>query len=361
VRLYPYDVAPNVDTTGDGVADDGSLSGSSELVAERIRQEIQQRVEIAGIEVLEARITYLAYATEIAAVMLQRQQASAIIDARKMIVDGAVGMVEMALERLNEGGRLVAVVGRGMADANYSKYWNKVREQYTIRANIGIDGENYKKYGTTFDVQIVVIDKTGPQGDQKTLTGYYKDLAEIPQALEGIRNDRNAETERKPGITGNQKPAAPAEAKPEPVRSAVDQANAEAGGERESDRRDHDGRGSRESGSADVQRTGGNEEAVRNARPDERGAVGEQRASEPDSQSGESRAEAEAARRLEELRRADAEAAQKADYARQAEAAQYIQIPRPSIRSVPQPQYGAQTVPQPQYGQQMLRDPFDGE
>ena len=104
VRLYPYDVAPNVDTTGDGIADDGSLRGSSELVAERIRQEIQSRVESAGIEVLEARITYLAYATEIAAVMLQRQQASAIIDARKMIVDGAVGMVEMALERLNEGG-----------------------------------------------------------------------------------------------------------------------------------------------------------------------------------------------------------------------------------------------------------------
>ena len=102
VRLYPYDVAPNVDTTGDGVADDGSLRGSSELVAERIRQEIQQRVDAAGIEVIEARITYLAYATEIAAVMLQRQQASAIIDARKMIVDGAVGMVEMALERLSE-------------------------------------------------------------------------------------------------------------------------------------------------------------------------------------------------------------------------------------------------------------------
>ena len=101
VRLYPYDVAPNVDTTGDGVADDGSLRGSSELVAERIRNEIQSKVAMAGIEVVEARITYLAYAPEIAAVMLQRQQASAIIDARKMIVDGAVGMVEMALERLN--------------------------------------------------------------------------------------------------------------------------------------------------------------------------------------------------------------------------------------------------------------------
>ena len=103
VRIYPYDVAPNVDTTGDGVADEGSLRGSSEVVAKRIRDEIQARVENAGLEIIEARITYLAYAPEIAAVMLQRQQASAIIDARKMIVDGAVGMVEMALERLNEG------------------------------------------------------------------------------------------------------------------------------------------------------------------------------------------------------------------------------------------------------------------
>ena len=102
VRIYPYDVAPNVDTTGDGIADDGSLRGSSEIVVNRIREEIQKKVEIAGIEIVEARITYLAYAQEIAAVMLQRQQASAIIDARKMIVDGAVGMVEMALERLNQ-------------------------------------------------------------------------------------------------------------------------------------------------------------------------------------------------------------------------------------------------------------------
>ena len=102
VRLYPYDIAPNVDTTGDGVADEGSLRGSSEVVAGRIKDEIQQKVVAAGLEIIEARITYLAYAPEIAAVMLQRQQASAIIDARKMIVDGAVGMVEMALERLSE-------------------------------------------------------------------------------------------------------------------------------------------------------------------------------------------------------------------------------------------------------------------
>lgn len=104
VQIYPYDSAPNVDTTGDGIADDGSLRGSTEVVASRIRQEIQSRVEEAGLEIVDARITYLAYAPEIAAVMLQRQQASAVVDARKLIVDGAVGMVEMALERLKENG-----------------------------------------------------------------------------------------------------------------------------------------------------------------------------------------------------------------------------------------------------------------
>ena len=104
VKIYPYDVSPNVDTTGDGMADDGSLRGSTTIVAQRIKDLIQEKVSKAGLEIMEARITYLAYAPEIAAVMLQRQQASAVIDARKMIVDGAVGMVEMALERLEENG-----------------------------------------------------------------------------------------------------------------------------------------------------------------------------------------------------------------------------------------------------------------
>jgi regulator of protease activity HflC (stomatin/prohibitin superfamily) len=104
VRLYPYDFAPGVDTTGDGVADEGSLRGSSEIVANRIKDAIQEKVDDAGLEIIEARITYLAYAPEIAAVMLQRQQASAIVDARKMIVDGAVGMVELALDKLKNDG-----------------------------------------------------------------------------------------------------------------------------------------------------------------------------------------------------------------------------------------------------------------
>lgn len=94
VRVYPYDVA-NEDN-------EKSLRGSSQEVAEKLKAEIQANVQVAGLEVLEARITHLAYAPEIAAVMLQRQQASAIIDARQMIVEGAVGMVEMALAKLSE-------------------------------------------------------------------------------------------------------------------------------------------------------------------------------------------------------------------------------------------------------------------
>lgn len=106
VKIYPYDIAENIDTTGDGIPDEGSLRGSSELVSNQIKEEIQRKVQEAGIEVIDARITYLAYAPEIAVAMLQRQQASAIIDAKKMIVDGAVSMVEMAIDKLNEGGRV---------------------------------------------------------------------------------------------------------------------------------------------------------------------------------------------------------------------------------------------------------------
>ena len=95
-RQYPYDVSEN--------GDEKSLRGSSVEIAEILRQEIQSRVDIAGIEISEARISHLAYAPEIAAAMLQRQQASAIIAARQKIVDGAVSMVEMALKKLSENG-----------------------------------------------------------------------------------------------------------------------------------------------------------------------------------------------------------------------------------------------------------------
>lgn len=95
VRLYPYDA------TDDEDANEKSLRGSSLEVSARLAEEIQSKVNVAGIEILEAKITHLAYAPEIAAAMLQRQQAAAIVDARQLIVEGAVGMVEMAIEKLN--------------------------------------------------------------------------------------------------------------------------------------------------------------------------------------------------------------------------------------------------------------------
>lgn len=105
VKLYPYDLSGSENASNSGVGnDEDTLRGSTEQVAIRIKKEIQLLADKAGIEIIDARITYLAYATEIAAIMLQRQQAAAIVDARKMIVDGAVGMVEMALERLSEKG-----------------------------------------------------------------------------------------------------------------------------------------------------------------------------------------------------------------------------------------------------------------
>lgn len=95
-RLYPYDIS-------DAGGDEKSLRGSTQDVANDLKQELNNRVEIAGIEILEARIAHLAYAPEIASAMLQRQQARAIIIARQKIVEGAVGMVDMALKMLSEG------------------------------------------------------------------------------------------------------------------------------------------------------------------------------------------------------------------------------------------------------------------
>ena len=93
-RQYPYDVS------SDG--DEKSLRGSSQEIANILKNELQERVNMAGLEILEARISNLAYAPEIAAAMLQRQQAAAIIAARQKIVDGAVSLVDMALKKLSD-------------------------------------------------------------------------------------------------------------------------------------------------------------------------------------------------------------------------------------------------------------------
>lgn len=92
---YPYDAY-------DGGEE--SLRGNPDEVAERLRHELEERLAVAGVEVIEARLSHLAYAPEIAAAMLQRQQAAAIVAARQTIVEGAVGMVHLALERLQRDG-----------------------------------------------------------------------------------------------------------------------------------------------------------------------------------------------------------------------------------------------------------------
>ncbi|EGW39669.1 SPFH domain-containing protein [Desulfosporosinus sp. OT] len=81
-----------------------SLRGNPEEVSSELMNELQQRLILAGVQVTEARLTHLAYATEIAGAMLQRQQASAILSARQIIVEGAVGMVQMAIERIEKDG-----------------------------------------------------------------------------------------------------------------------------------------------------------------------------------------------------------------------------------------------------------------
>lgn len=94
VRMYPYDTN---DESGKQ-----SLRGDSQEISSKLKAEIQRNVRVAGINVIDAKITHLAYAPEIAVAMLQRQQAAAVIDAKRAIVEGAVSMVEMALDRLNQ-------------------------------------------------------------------------------------------------------------------------------------------------------------------------------------------------------------------------------------------------------------------
>ncbi|MDD3022789.1 MAG: SPFH domain-containing protein [Syntrophomonadaceae bacterium] len=106
---YPYDIVE-----GEGY----SLRGNADEVAGELARELQERLALAGVEVLEARLTHLAYATEIASAMLQRQQASAILAARQIIVEGAVGMAQMALAQLENAGTLELDDERKMAMIN---------------------------------------------------------------------------------------------------------------------------------------------------------------------------------------------------------------------------------------------------
>ena len=98
-RMYPYDI---LDTEDDELKNEKSLRGSAQEIAETMKAELNKKVEFAGLMIEEVRITHLAYSEEIAAAMLKRQQAEAVIAARAKIVEGAVGMVKMAIDKLGE-------------------------------------------------------------------------------------------------------------------------------------------------------------------------------------------------------------------------------------------------------------------
>lgn len=99
--------------------------------------------------------------------------------------------IEQGLQILGEGGRLVAIVGRGMTPESptYREWFNRMKAKYNLRANVGVSGDEYKKYGTHFDTRVLVFDKSGPhQGE--TVTGDVDDIPSLMQTLEGVRNDR---------------------------------------------------------------------------------------------------------------------------------------------------------------------------
>lgn len=134
--------------------------------------------------------------------------------------------INQSLSRLEDGGRLVAIVGEGMAEGKptFNKWWNDIKKAYNVRANIGINGNEYKKYGTTFGNQILVIDKTGPTAG-KTLTGQVDKIEDLIPLLKEIRNDRGNITTKQEvaepsGKKGNAKPEVSSGTE-QPVRSST--------------------------------------------------------------------------------------------------------------------------------------------
>jgi hypothetical protein len=107
--------------------------------------------------------------------------------------------LQSALERLQPGGRLVAIMGEGMADNRpaFRRWWSQIKETYNVRANIGISGEEYRKYGTTFGNQIIVIDKTGPS-TAPPITGQVAKIEDLVPLLQGVRNERQVRERTEP-------------------------------------------------------------------------------------------------------------------------------------------------------------------
>ncbi|MEW6385894.1 MAG: strawberry notch-like NTP hydrolase domain-containing protein [Thermodesulfobacteriota bacterium] len=132
---------------------------------------------------------------------------------KRMAQMGATHL-EQALKRLEPGGRLVAIVGRGMAfdKPAFATWWAKIKKEYQVLANIGVSGKNYGKYGTNFDNQILVIDKTGPT-TREPVVGAVEKLADLIPLLEGVKDERLRQ------VLAREREAQPGTA-PEPVGEA---------------------------------------------------------------------------------------------------------------------------------------------
>jgi len=155
----------------------------------------------------------------------------------------ATAHIEQALKRLEPNGRLIAILGRGMVDNSptFKPWWDKLRAKYTVQANIGINGNNYTKYGTSFDVQIVVIDNIGPN-QSETITGRVDNLKDIIPKLEGIRNGRpgvdsntNQRTEQNAGQPNSSEATSGSQTVPDAGRAAPVSTDRVGTGKRESE------------------------------------------------------------------------------------------------------------------------------
>jgi NTP hydrolase family protein/strawberry notch-like protein/inorganic pyrophosphatase-like protein len=138
------------------------------------------------------------------------------VQGRRRTAEGA-SHIEQALKKLLTNGRLVAIVGQGMARDKpaFRKWWNKIEAEYNVRANIGISGQEYKKYGTTFDNQILVIDKTGPTADPNNYpTGKVDQIKDLIPLLKGVRDGRIPQRERIAGEPGGKESAETPGSKP---------------------------------------------------------------------------------------------------------------------------------------------------
>lgn len=129
--------------------------------------------------------------------------------------------VEQGLKLLPKGGRLVAIVGEGMAHDKpaFTGWWKKIKAAYNVRANVGVNGEEYRKYGTTFGNQILVIDNTGPTPEGGTVTGSVDKVSDLIPLLEKVRNDRPA-VESTPAQPGGTPTLAPGATSPKPQVNA---------------------------------------------------------------------------------------------------------------------------------------------